>query len=265
MRKIRFSLDIKRYEDVKNYELPVYQRKNHRRVKINEIKKEMLEKNVYCFAPITVNENNEIIDGGHRYIAFCELIKDDLIKDGIEILTEAGASKESFLSMNNGTSVSLAHKIMIIDNIEKMKNNGFSFTYGMSTMSSFGIADFGRAYHLLHGGGVCRQCTQKKLLEFLNNAPYEKLVDTYIELEEYKRLYISNLEQSQKFLQKMFLYFVWLLRKNILVKDDFRRIVKKLPSSMGGDIGTGYNKSVFLDCYNYNKKINRLDFSVFDV
>lgn len=261
----QWKLEFIKYTDLEKYKLPDYQRLKINRNKVSNIQKILIKEQKYTLSPIVVSEDFYIVDGGHRVTAFKESFMRGDISDGIWILIDSKASKETFIQLNMGTPVSIAHKLYISDNIERMRKNGFSFTEGSSTRSSFGVADFARGCYIYNINDTFRQSSANKLIEFIDNLTYDEIVLYYKKLEKYKNLYVDSLLVGQRFLQKHFLYFVWFEKLNLMEKSDYEKIVPRLPKSLGGDIGMSYNKNLFLECYNYNRKKSRQDLSVFDI
>tara|TARA_R110000824_G_scaffold91480_2_gene222646 strand:- start:9675 stop:10484 length:810 start_codon:yes stop_codon:yes gene_type:complete len=252
------------YQELEKYKFPEYQRLKINKNKTSAIEKILINAKEYNLLPIVVSEDFLIVDGGHRSVAFRECYKRGDVVGGIWVLIDKKASKETFIQLNMGSPVSIAHKIYISDNIEKMRKNGFSFTQGNSTKSSFGVSDFARAFYIYSLKESFRQASASKLIDFINDMPYSDCVNAYIKLTILKNRYVDNLIVGQRFLQKHFLYFTWFEKLNLITEKDYEKIVPRLPKSLGGDIGMVYNKNLFLECFNYGRKKTRQDLSVFN-
>jgi len=247
-----------------DFTMPKFQRSQDNRV--NKIATYMKEAGEYASMPIVANERFEIIDGGHRVKAFVFAVKNYNIKDEILVLIDSNANKETFVRLNKTKQVSFSHKAKIHDAIIYLENNmGASFTVGSSTKSSLGSADFARGLYMIRGNiSRIKQCSQDEAFYLLDNIGTEKLRESYLYINEIKNRYIDNVGHGKKFLQKLFLYFCYLNNKIELKDKDIHRVSSRFPRSLGGDIGIAYNKELFVEAYNYNKKAGRVDISIFN-
>ena len=260
----QYKLRYISFEELSKYSFLEYQRLVVNKGKVKAIIEVLNNSGKYTLLPIVVSEDFLIVDGGHRVTAFRAAFLNGSIEDGIWVLIDNIASKETFIQLNMGTPVSIAHKLYISNNIKKMRDNGFSFIEGSSTKSSIGVADFARAYYVFTTYGIFKQASAKVLIDFINECDYESLVTAYRLITNITDKYYKNLSVGQRYLQKHFLYFIWMERKKVITDRDYEKVVPRLPNSLGGDIGMLYNKTIFLECFNFGKKKSRIDLSIFD-
>jgi hypothetical protein len=253
------SSDIK-----EKFKLPPYQRKRDSRV--NEIALYMAEKGSYSSLPIVINSSYEIIDGGHRCEGFLIAVEKHNIRDEIQVLIDDNADRETFLRLNKTKQVPFSHKVKIHDSIIFLeKKIGASFTLGSSTKSSIGAADFARSLYIINVNKErVKQCSQKEAFDLLDNIGTEELITNYTKINNLKNRYLDKIPNDKKFSQKIFLYLCYLDMHIDLSDSDINRIATRMPISIGGDIGLPYNKELFIEAYNYNKKTNRLTINIFN-
>lgn len=252
------------FNELEEYKLPPYQRLKINRSKINGIRKILENEKIYTLLPIVVSTDNMIIDGGHRSKAYMELYKQGNVTGDIWALVDKQASKNTFVQLNMGSPVSIAHKLYISDNIEKMRENGFLFTEGISTKVSIGVTDFARALFIYKTDVIFKQSSASVLIDFINNLTYDEITKGYRTIYNFKEKYTNCLNVGQRFLQKHFLYITLMEKRGIMTEKDYARVVPRLPNSLGGDIGLTYNKNIFIECFNFGKKKNRIDMSIFE-
>lgn len=243
--------------------MPEFQRKSDSRV--NSIAKYMGDNGEYASLPIVVNNEFEVIDGGHRLKAFFIAFEDFNIKDEILVLVDDKANKDTFLRLNLAKPVSFAHKVKIHDAIEYLEEKvGASFTVGRSTKLSIGTADFARGLFILKRmNDRFKQCSQKEAFDVLDNIDTKELKQLYVSINRLKNRYFENIG-NRKFMQKLFLYLLFVETKIKLSDKDIERAIERFPNSLGGDIGLALNKEIFIEAFNFNKKKNRLSISIFD-
>ena len=251
------------YEAAKKLTMPDFQRVQDK-ARVNELRDYFIEKGKYDSMPILVNQRGEVIDGGHRLNGFIKAFEEGKIDDKIYVLVDMEANKDTFLAVNKGRAVSISHKIKIHDKIKHLKEIGYRFS-DISTSKSLSYVDFARALALQ--------------IRYLNNQPViqakqleiNKILDD-IEIKDLKRFAVTILEvhnkyfslcYGKKFNQKVFLYIYWTFIKFGLSDNDIERIIKSYSSSLGGDIGTTFNKQTFLDILNYRKRINTIKLEEF--
>ena len=242
---------------------PEFQRKSDSRV--NSIAKYMGDNGEYASLPIVVNSDYEVIDGGHRLKAFFIAFEDFKIKDEILVLVDEKANKDTFLRLNLTKPVSFAHKVKIHNAIEYLeKNIGANFTVGRSTKLSMGTADFARGLFILKSiNDRFKQCSQKEAFNVLDNINIEELKQLYTSIDRLKNRYFEHIG-NRKFMQKLFLYFIFIRERIQLSDKDIKRTIERFPNSLGGDIGLALNKEIFIEAFNFNKKKNRLSIAIFD-
>ena len=252
------------YQEAKaKCKIPEFQRKQDNRV--SSIAKYMGEHGEYSSLPIVINNDFEVIDGGHRLNAFFIAFEDFKIKDEILALVDDKANKDTFLRLNLAKPVSFAHKVKIHDSVEYLEEKlGASFTLGRSTKSSIGTADFARGLFILKRTKTrLKQCSQKEAFDVLDSIEIRELEQLYTSINSLKNRYFEHIG-NRKFMQKLFLYFLFIGEKIQLSDKDIERTIERFPNSLGGDIGLALNKEIFIEAFNFNKKKNRLSITIFD-
>lgn len=245
-----------KYESALKLTMPDFQRVQSKS-RVRELKDYYIQKGKYDSMPILVNARGEVIDGGHRLYGFLRAFETGSIEDGIYVLVDNEANKDSFLAVNKGQVVSIGHKIKIHDKIKCLKSKGYGLSDSTSG-KSLGYVDFARALSLsvrhLNNQNII-QSKQKEImntLEQLEMNEIERIAKTIFEIHH---RYFS-LSFGKKFNQKVFLYIYWTYIKFDITDSDIERIIKSYSASLGGDIGTTFNKQTFLDILNYRKRIN---------
>ena len=251
------------YEAAKNLTLPDFQRVQTKS-KVNQLRDYYIEKGKYNSLPILVNQTGEVIDGGHRLNGFLKAFETGKIEDKIYVLVDIKADKDSFLAVNKGLVVSVGHKIKINDKIKHLKEIGYKLS-DKSTSKSLGYVDFARALALqvrYLSNHPIRQATQQEIFKVLKDIEIKDLERFAVTIfEVHNRYFLLN--YGKKFQQKIFLYIYWTFIKFGITDNDIERIIKSYSTTLGGDIGTTYNKQTFLDILNYRKRTNLIKLEEF--
>lgn len=250
----RFKMEIRHLtrEQAKQLVIPEYQRKidqAHKRSMLQCI----IDKNDFCFMPITINKHNEVVDGQHRLMAYI----DSGIETTIPAICYEDSNKDTFLAMNKGKTVAVAHKILIHEKMKLLKNIT-KITTGSSTKDSISASDLGRAVVLLKTGAIV-QARQQVIFYILDNISSDEFLVLAQKALYVKNKYFDNLPINKKFLQKLYLFIVHTSSKIDLSDADFYRIIDRFPNSLGGDISLTINKQFFIDAYNYKKRSGKID------
>lgn len=256
--------------ELKNFDMASFQRET-KSIKVKRLYEFYIKKGFFDTMPILVSETNKIIDGGHRSSAYIKAFEDGYVKDEVFILIKKGANKDTFLNVNKGTPVSINHKVKIHSKIEYLLKKGYNLSYKTSPLS-LSYVDLARALCIINqieNSDNIRQSNPDYIESTLNKISLENIEKNTDFIFSIKDKYFNSLilNPKKRFLQKLFLYFVFIEKKRIDIKQSiYDKVVGKLPNGLSGDIGIAYNKQLFIDAYNFNFKLesNRIDLNIFN-
>ena len=245
-------------EEVRSLKIASFQRETNKS-KVNDLVRFYEKKGFFDSMPILINENHIVIDGGHRIKAYLKAFDNGNMKDGVFALIKDKANKETFLSVNRGTPVNINHKVKIHSKAEFLLKRGFPFS-AKTSPNTISYVDFARALFLFQrkeDNLSIKQSNQKEIFSMLNKINHNELIEKSSVIQSVHDKYFLALskEVNKKYLQKLFLYFVWLelTQKNVNMKI-YDKVVRRFPLSLGGDIGVSFNKILFIDAFNFNLK-----------